>query len=395
MADMIVPKTARDDFNQEATATTTLLRYELDLGWEEDATGGRISILGERLNQLPRSRAKDIIGFHFSKKWAHEVLIGKRNVPYFSTAKNDQGLLVIKRHQDGGSSGKPQPVLASTLPRTLLSRSDAFEAPTALCARREMESWIQLQLEPSSLRLADSFSASSAISPSGAHLPATLYRLTTSPGADADALLQRLTNRVRELVPEIRHLSVERDDKRELFTLKATLRDNTECEARSLSDGTLRFLALTVLEADPAFQGVVCFEEPENGIHPERVPSIIRLLEEIAVNPGEKADETNPLRQVIINTHSPAVVLQVPDSSLLIARGVDDLSSSPSSRSLQIVCLENTWRSETDDESPMHSISLGALQGYFNPIEEQNDGAENRVIDREGAQLLFSSNHGF
>jgi hypothetical protein len=187
---------------------------------------------------------------------------------------------------------------------------------------------------------------------------------------------------------------VDKDEKRELFTLKAKLRDGTEHEARSLSDGTLRFLALTVLEADPAFQGVVCFEEPENGIHPERLPSIIRLLQEIAVNPLEPADETNPLRQVIINTHSPSVVLQVPEDSLLIARGVDDLSTNPPGRTFQVVCLDNTWRCESC-EDPMNSIAVGSLGAYFNPIEAHVDGDDRRVVDRDGPQYLFSPKLGF
>ena len=390
---MIVPRVAFDDFNQKAEATNTFLEYELVLRWSEDGQAGRISIARESLLQIPRSQAKQRLGFHYSKEWERKVLTGRRTVPYLSTSRNEQGTLIINRHQDGGSSGKPQPVPADNLPRTLLSRSDAFEAPTALCARREMESWIQLQLEPSSLRLADSFSSTSVMSANGAHLPATLHRLTTAPNTDPDAVLQGLANRLRELVPEIRGIRVEKDEKRELLTLKANLRDGTEHEARSLSDGTLRFLALTVLEADTEFQGVVCFEEPENGIYPERLPAIIRLLREIAVDPTEPADETNPLRQVIINTHSPSVVLQVPEESLLIARGVDDLSTDPHGRAFQIVCLDSTWRSDHCDP-PMKSITLGSLSAYFNPIEESEATEYRRVVDRDGMQYLFDKDFG-
>jgi predicted ATPase len=61
-------------------------------------------------------------------------------------------------------------------------------------------------------------------------------------------------------------LEVDRDDKRELLTLKVTNRDGATYPANSLSDGTLRFLALTVLEMDTRAHGVVCLEEPENGM---------------------------------------------------------------------------------------------------------------------------------
>jgi len=392
VADMIVPKMALDDFNLPADATHTFLQYELALRWTEEGRTGRISISHESLVPIPCGEAKSKLGFGSSNDWEEKVLIGLRTAPFLSTS-NDLGAFTIRRHQDGEIGAKQQPVPAETLPRTLLSRSDAFESPTALCARREMESWIQLQLEPSSLRLADNFSSSSELSANGAHLPATLYRLTTAPNADPDAVLQGLANRLRELVPEIRGVRVEKDEKRELLTLKASLRDGTEHEARSLSDGTLRFLALTVLEADTEFQGVVCFEEPENGIYPERLPSIIRLLREIAVDPMEPADETNPLRQVIINTHSPAVVLQVPEDSLLIARGVDDLSTKPHGRAFQIVCLDSTWRSDRCDP-PMKSITQGSLNAYFNPVEASEFVEFRRVVDRDGAQYLFSKDFG-
>ena len=45
--------------------------------------------------------------------------------------------------------------------------------------------------------------------------------------------------------------------------------------ARALSDGTLRFLALAILELDLTPRGLLCFEEPENGIHPERIPAML------------------------------------------------------------------------------------------------------------------------
>ena len=113
-------------------------------------------------------------------------------------------------------------------------------------------------------------------------------------------------------------IRVDRDDKRELLTLEVTGRDGTVYPARSLSDGTLRFLALTVLDMNPEPRGVICLEEPENGIHPERIPVILEVLRDIAVDTEEPVDDTNPLRQVIVNTHSPAVVLEAPDDTLLV-----------------------------------------------------------------------------
>ena len=48
--------------------------------------------------------------------------------------------------------------------------------------------------------------------------------------------------------------------------------------------GTVRFLALSVLAMDPGSSGVLCLEEPENGIHPARLPDMLALLKGIACN---------------------------------------------------------------------------------------------------------------
>lgn len=87
-----------------------------------------------------------------------------------------------------------------------------------------------------------------------------------------------------------------------------TDRYNTEHIASALSDGTLRFLALTVMEADPKSRRLLCLEEPENGMHPLRISAVIELLGDLAVDVQEPVDADNPLRQVIVNTHSPSVV---------------------------------------------------------------------------------------
>ena len=79
-------------------------------------------------------------------------------------------------------------------------------------------------------------------------------------------------------------MRVDPDEKRELLTLYVTGKDRTPHAARSLSDGTLRFLALTVVELDPEAQGLLCLEEPENGIHPQRIPAMLRLLQDIATD---------------------------------------------------------------------------------------------------------------
>ena len=171
-------------------------------------------------------------------------------------------------------------------------------------------------------------------------------------------------------------------------------RDGTLLPARALSDGTLRFLGLAVLELDPRSGSVICLEEPENGIHPEKISSILGLLQDIATDVEYPDAEDNPLRQVISNTHSPSVVQQVPEDSLLMAELQEDIDEYGNFfKKAVFIPLSNTWRTRIDKDTP--TTSIGKLLVYLNPVEifpneDQsydvfNEGVkvEKRVIDRE------------
>ncbi len=60
-------------------------------------------------------------------------------------------------------------------------------------------------------------------------------------------------------------------------------------------------------------------EEPENGIHPANIPAMLDLLRDLAVDPNDAPGPENPVRQVIVNTHSPVVVQVVAPDDLLFA----------------------------------------------------------------------------
>src|SRR5262249_39934574 len=144
----------------------------------------------------------------------------------------------------------------------------------------------------------------------------------------------------------VREVGVAADDVRELLTVYLTDSAGMQLPARSLSEGTLRFLALCVLLEDPSATGVVCIEEPENGIHPANIPAMVRLAEDLAVDPQFPIGEDNPFRQVIINTHSPAVVQLVdPNDLLFAALGPHKAPDGSTVRALRLSPLAGTWRS--------------------------------------------------
>lgn len=411
-AEMIVPAEGRDDLGQNAKASITFLRYSLTIGYKNGAnhhTMGSLELLQEVLVHIRLGDAHQHLLFpHKVKDWRSEVVKGKRSGgPFIST--NDEGShRLINLHQDGGGGGRPLSRAARDLPRTVLSATNAAESPTALLARREMQSWRLLQLEPSALREPDSFASPTEMGADGSHLAATLYRLAHNPVATSDSngkdskpsvTYATVANRLSQLIADVRDITVDRDEKRELLTVNVTDQYGTVHAARALSDGTLRFLALTVVEADPGMHGVLCLEEPENGIHPERIPAILSLLQDIATDPESPYDSQEPLRQVIINTHSPAVVTQVPDDCLLVVESNEIIRNGERSQRAVFSALPRTWRTDKDRDKSTRIAFRGSLLAYLNPVARNlpdddecgiNSGKRRRVIDREDIQpFLF------
>lgn len=373
-AEMIVPDNGVDDLGQEARATFTFLRYSLELAYRVDEGPpftGSLELVRESLEHIKLGEAERHLKFdHSPREWRDSVVKGRRTAPFISTV-DQEGQRVVRLHQDGGSSGRPQSFSASNLPRTVLSTVNATESPTALLARREMQSWRLLQLEPSSLRRPDEFMTPPGIRPDGSHLPATLYALAhTERQADADDndtwVYEQISIRLTGLIDEVYEVSVDRDEKRQLLTLQVEDKNGTTHPARSLSDGTLRFLALAVLALDSSALGVICLEEPENGIHPERIAAMLELLQDIAVDVTGPVGEDNPLRQVIVNTHSPAVVHLVPPESLLIAETEQAILNDRRFQKAVFKWLPDNWRGEASPDEK--TVMKGRLLYYLNPV---------------------------
>ncbi len=401
-AEMIIPPNGLDDLGQRAEAQITFLRYRLELSYEEESTistMGRLVIRKEELTPISIGDAHGKLGFLHRPDWRNSVVNGRRTSPFISTTDGPAGA-IIQRHQVG-NQGRTWQYIASTLPRTLLSNINSSESSTAVLAKHELQSWRLLQMEPSALRQPDSIDSASHLTSNGLHLPATLYRMARQ-GADSvetDAQYARISNRLAEMNEDVRRVMIERDDKRALLTLQVEDRGGTRHSARALSDGTLRFLALTVIEEDTQLGGVLCLEEPENGIHPERIQAMIRLLQDISTDPMEPVGPDNPLRQVIINTHSPVVVQVVPDDSLVVAERVMMAGANKkATSSVQFSALADTWR--TKNERSLPTVQKGKLLAYLGGAglvdiaEESAADTERRpqpkrVIDRSDMQMQF------
>ena len=70
-------------------------------------------------------------------------------------------------------------------------------------------------------------------------------------------------------------------------------------------------------------------------------------LMDIAVDTQQSVGIENPLRQVIVNTHSPVVFQQVPDDSVVFVKPIEALDDTGRRfKSAQFLCLSDTWRAQ-------------------------------------------------
>lgn len=392
--EMIIPQEGIDDLGQPVEATTTLLRYRVVLAHrvaDNLPLLGGLEIIEERLEHLRLGDWGKHLKFADQRKeWRDSVLKGKRRVPFISTTVQKDNR-VIKVHQDGRSGVRPQTILAKTLPRTVLSTINTAERPTALLARREMQSWQLLQLESSALREPDEFTTVPGLGSEGSHLPATLYRLAHS---EKREIYAQVAARLSKLIDDVAAVRIDRDEQRELLTLEVVDHSGTVYPARSLSDGALRFLALSVLESDPKVTGLICMEEPENSMHPSRISLVLGLLQNIATDLTIPVGLDNPLRQVIVSTHSASVIQEIFDDTLLIAGLEADVSEGQQYTGACFSWLSDTWRATVLPE--MEPVSKDQLLAYLGPtmprtpLSKSKLKRNRRIIDRSDIQpLLF------
>ncbi len=337
-ADMIVPSKVADDFGIEVAPSTTLLSYRVVLRYDEGSD--RLLVDQEHLSHAKLGDYGEFVTFPSSSAFRGSVAIGsRRGGPLISTSEDR-----IMLHGDGGSRGRPAPV--GTSPLTVVGGTNTADYPTVLAAKREMTSWRLLHLEPSSMRSPDARSARPHVSASGGHLAATLYALAA---ARPEAAIE-VANRLRELNSDVIELEAIPDEPRHQVVLRARVRGvENWLFGRSLSDGTLRYVALALMLVDVDDRGVLCVEEPENGMYPARIPDLIRLLRDYAVDTEEPVDDDNPLRQIILNTHSPEVARQIPFGDLVIAERAERAGGATHSVFRPV---EGTWRADTPGAAP-------------------------------------------
>ena len=303
--EMLLNRNIKDNWGGESKLNNTRLRYHLVLAREPNELGIDDLIVKkeelEKIKSQDDQLAKNILPKEAKPLWKAKP--GGSKIPFIRTEEQNE-ITTIKIRQDGRQGGKATP--ANSIAQTVLGGINSVDFPHAFAAKEEMRGWKFLHLNPEDLRepTRQDIGLRDTITPGGKNLAAALYRIKQSDPYK----LKEISRKLNSFLPNYTEVAVYDDKVNRQFIIKVKGEDGKEFSSRVLSEGTLRLLSLCILEYDDNHTGLLCFEEPENGIHPFRMKAMANLLKDLSMDFSEI---DSPLRQVIVNTHSTALISEL------------------------------------------------------------------------------------
>jgi predicted ATPase len=268
------------DISDEIQITNRLLRYEVDLQIEFNY--GQMTVVNEKLTSVPQNNDK--ISQPFLEKVGNQLLLRR------------EGQSSSTFHQ----TGLDYTIVSSPLYPPHYPHITAF--------REEMSHCYCYYFEPRELmRTGNSVSQVTHLGSRGEDLAAFCHTLAHKNPSQ----FQALKLAAQQLLPRLTDLEIERTDKAELFL--RIWENEASFSNRLLSEGTLRVLGLLAALSPTSGATTICYEEPENGVHPRRLRHLSELIKNVA----------SGKRQILINTHSPILPTYFNHKELLVCRRED------------------------------------------------------------------------
>ncbi|GHH94929.1 AAA family ATPase [Streptomyces capillispiralis] len=161
--------------------------------------------------------------------------------------------------------------------------------------------WRILEPSPKAMRVVSSTYDTAPLAEDGKNLGAVLGRIARDPERWYDFRAD-----VMALLPDLVEITAEANAEWSQWDVWLQHRHEHRVTPGAASAGTLRVLALLAAAHDPDHEGFLMIEEPENGLHPTRVP---QLLSRLRGRTSDLAELTaGDGRQVLITTHSPVAL---------------------------------------------------------------------------------------
>ncbi len=305
-AEVLLPPNVTDPWGARVDTKHSRVRYEVEIRRRQDKRGFERLVVS-RESAVPIGRQADSWYRSSSTAFRKAHLRYTRHVPWLTTER-DSGATSFQVRQDG-RAGRARP--ADAAEATVLSSIRSAEFPHLFALGEELRSWRLLQLNPFLLRQPSPITAPTRLQADGSNLAAVLARIEgeTRTQSRPHGNLAEIVAELAGLIPSVSHLSIDHDQQKREYRLTLKMGEEPPFSSRVASDGTLRVLALLTFLYDPQYPGPLFFEEPENGIHPLRLKAMISRLRELATsNRAKEVDPSEPLRQIVMNSHSPVVL---------------------------------------------------------------------------------------
>lgn len=331
--EVLLDRAVRDPWGGTKSLSYTRIRYEVDIERREDERGIERLIVVREWAATVKGNADSWQPHNASpsQPFRRRFMRYGRSTPFLST-RDEGGTPTFHIHQDPTGGRTRSATAAET---TILSSMTSAEFPHLFALREELRSWRFLQLDPGSLRKPSAKNAPELLESDGSNLPTVLARIAaeTRTQVRPEGALADIGADLSELISGVVKVDVEDDETNRRYRIRVTVGSEHPFSSEVVSDGTLRVLALLAMLHDPRHRGLVCFEEPENGIHPARLGALIDILRRMVTRADQtRYEEGASLSQMLLNSHSPVVLSHLQDSEYVFADTVTMLGQHPSSR---------------------------------------------------------------
>ncbi|MEO3745460.1 AAA family ATPase [Plantactinospora sp. B5E13] len=307
--EVLLDRTVTDAFGDTAEVNHSRLRYELAIELRSTGQSGvkRPYVVSEAVRRLRRADDTWIKRFDPGRRLA---IYSGSGTDLLETEQDEQGRPVFSIRQQGNQGRKRRLPATAATATVLSSLTTATEFPLLYALKRELQSWRLLHLDPSALRAPDSYDDPDILAANGAHLANALRRLVDETGDEErpDGVLNDLSADLAAVIPGVVRIRLSEDEARRQRQVEVVTRGEAPFSARVASDGTLRAIALLAALYDPRGAGLICFEEPENGIYPQRLAQFVRYLRALVSRALETRADGSALTQLILSSHSPAIL---------------------------------------------------------------------------------------
>jgi predicted ATPase len=166
--------------------------------------------------------------------------------------------------------------------------------------------------------------------PDGSNLPWVIQSLKKNLPLQYEEWIRH----IRTALPDVEEVkTIERPEDRHRY-LVICYRNGLEVPSWTISDGTLRLLALTLPAYLTGIEGIYLIEEPENGIHPRAVETMFQSLSSVYG------------AQILMATHS-SVILSVAEASQILCFSKTETGAVDIVRGTEHPALRD-WKGETN-----------------------------------------------